>query len=123
MGLRLFIREGGMPRDRQILVFVGIKSSVVAIDDRTGTEVWRARLRSSDYVTVLWDGEALFAANAGEIWRLDPERGDILWHNELKGMGRGIVSLASTRLAQTSMDSTLLAEKRRREVAAASDGG
>ena len=112
-----------MPRDRQILVFVGIKSSVVAIDDRTGTEVWRARLRSSDYVTVLWDGEALFAANAGEIWRLDPERGDILWHNELKGMGRGIVSLASTRLAQTSVDSTLLAEKRRRDAAAAAAGG
>lgn len=30
MRLRLFIREGGMRRDRQILVFVGIKSSVVA---------------------------------------------------------------------------------------------
>jgi outer membrane protein assembly factor BamB len=110
-----------MPRDRQILVFVGIKSSVVAIDERTGTEVWRAKLRSSDYVTVLWDGEALFAANAGEMWRLDPEHGNILWHNELKGMGRGVVSLASTRLAQTSADSTLLAEKRRRDAEAAGD--
>ncbi|HKW11834.1 MAG TPA: PQQ-binding-like beta-propeller repeat protein [Gemmatimonadaceae bacterium] len=112
-----------MPRDRQVLVFAGIKSSVVAIDDRTGTEVWRVRLRSSDYVTVLWDGEALFAANAGEMWRLDPEHGNVLWHNELKGMGRGIVSLASSRLAQTSADATLLAEKRRREIAAASAGG
>jgi len=112
-----------MPRDRQILVFVGVKNSVVAIDDRTGTEVWRVKLRSSDYVTVLWDGEALFAANAGEIWRLDPEHGGILWHNELKGMGRGVVSLASTRLAQTSVDSTLLAEKRRRDAAAAAAGG
>jgi outer membrane protein assembly factor BamB len=111
-----------MPRDRQVLVFVGIKSSVVAIDERTGTEVWRAKLRSSDYVTVLWNGEALFAANAGEMWRLDPEHGDILWHNELKGMGRGVVSLASSRLAQTSAaDATLLAEKRRRDAAAAGD--
>jgi len=112
-----------MPRDRQVLVFAGIKSSVVAIDDRTGAEVWRAKLRSSDYVTVLWDGEALFAANAGEMWRLDPEHGNVLWHNELKGMGRGIVSLASSRLAQTSADSTVLAEKRRRESAAASAAG
>jgi len=112
-----------MPRDRQILVFVGIKSSVVAIDERSGTEVWRVKLRSSDYVTVLWDGEALFAANAGEIWRLDPAHGDILWHNELKGMGRGVVSLASARLPQTSIDSTIIAEKRRRDAAAAAAAG
>ena len=112
-----------MPRDPQILVFVGIKSSVIAIDDRAGTELWRVKLKTSDYVTVLWDGEALFAANAGEVWRLDPQRGDILWHNELKGMGRGIVSLASTRLAQTSAESTVVAEKRRRDAAAASAAG
>ena len=112
-----------MPRDRQILVFVGVKSSVIAIDDRTGMEVWRVKLKSSDYVTVLWDGEALFAANAGEVWRLDPQRGDILWHNELKGMRRGIVSLATTRLPQTSADSTLAAEKRRRDAEAAAAAG
>lgn len=112
-----------MPRDRQILLFVGIKSSVVALDDRTGTEIWRLKLRSSDYVTVLWDGEALFAANAGEIWRIDPERGTVLWHNELKGMGRGIVGLASTRLAQTSADSRAAAEKHRRDAEAAAAGG
>jgi outer membrane protein assembly factor BamB len=111
-----------MPRDPQVLIFVGIRNAVVALDDRTGAEVWRAELRSSDYVTVLWDGEALLAANAGEIWRLDPARGDVLWHNELKGMGRGLVSLASSRqpTSGTGTDTGLAAEKRRRDAAAAS---
>ena len=106
-----------MPRDPQVLIFVGIKNAVVALDDRTGTEVWRAELHSSDYVTVLWDGEALLAANAGEVWRLDPARGEVLWHNELKGMGRGLVSLASSRRPTTTADTDLAAEKRRRDAA------
>ena len=108
-----------MPRDPQVLIFVGIKNAVVALDDRTGAEVWRAELHSSDYVTVLWDGEALLAANAGEVWRLDPARGDVLWRNELKGMGRGLVSLASSRRPMTtSADTDRAAEKRRRDAAA-----
>jgi outer membrane protein assembly factor BamB len=113
-----------MPRDPQVLIFVGIKNAVVALDDRTGAEVWRAGLRSSDYVTVLWDGEALLAANGGEVWRLDPARGDVLWHNELKGMGRGLVSLASSRgPASTTAHTDLAAEKRRRDAASAAASG
>jgi outer membrane protein assembly factor BamB len=108
-----------MPRDPRVLIFTGIKNGVVALDDRTGAEVWRTALRSSDYVTVLWDGEALFAANGGEVWRLEPEHGQVIWHNELKGMGRGLVSLASSRRPTTTAETGLAAEKQRREAAAA----
>ena len=108
-----------MPRDPQILIFVGIKNSVVALDDRGGAEVWRAQLRSSDHVTVLWDGEALLAANGGEVWRLDPGSGQVVWHNELKGMGRGLVSLASGRRATTTAETDLALQKRRRDAQAA----
>ncbi|HSQ31179.1 MAG TPA: PQQ-binding-like beta-propeller repeat protein [Gemmatimonadaceae bacterium] len=108
-----------MPRDPQVLVFVGIKSSVIALDERTGDGVWRTDLRSSDYVSVLWDGESLFAANSGEVWRIDPETGDLLWHNELKGMGRGLASLATSRHPNTSASTDLAAEKRRRDAQAA----
>lgn len=108
-----------MPRDPQILIFVGIKNSVVALDDRGGAEVWRAQLRSSDHVTVLWDGEALLAANGGEVWRLDPASGEVVWHNELKGMGRGLVSLASGRRATTTAETDLALQKRRRDAQAA----
>ena len=112
-----------MPRDQQVLVFVGIKDSVLALDERTGDEVWRAELRASDYVSVFWDGESLFAANSGEVWRLDPRSGQLIWHNELKGLGRGLVSLASTRRPSTSVDTGLAAEKKRREAQAAAAAG
>jgi outer membrane protein assembly factor BamB len=112
-----------MPRDSRVLVFVGIKNAVVALDDRTGTEIWRAELRSADHVTVFWDGEALLAANGGEVWRLDPEQGQVLWHNELKGLGRGLVSLASSRRASATTDMELAAQKRRRDAAAAAAAG
>ena len=108
-----------MPRDPQILIYVGIKDSVVALDEKTGAELWRAKLRTNDYVTVSWDGEALIAANSGEVWRLDPVRGEVIWHNGLKGMGRGIVSIASSRYPTSSKDSASAAEKRRRDAAAA----
>jgi outer membrane protein assembly factor BamB len=108
-----------VPRDPQVLIFLGVKRSVIALDERTGAEVWRAELRSGDYVTVLWDGQSLFAANAGEIWRLDPKSGGVIWHNELKGMGRGLVSLASSRRATEPSDLDLAAEKRRRDAQAA----
>jgi len=110
-----------MPRDLQVFVFVGIKNAVVALDDRTGAEAWRVTLRSSDHVTVMWDGEALLAANGGEIWRLDPERGQVIWHNQLKGLGRGLVSLASSRRPTTTAETDLVAQKRRRDAAAAAE--
>lgn len=108
-----------MPRDPQVLIYVGIRRSVVALDDRTGTEVWRSDLRGSDYVTVLWDGEALIAANSGEIWRLDPKSGAIIWRNEMKGLGRGLVSLASSRLATSASANDPAAAKRRQDAEAA----
>ena len=107
-----------MPRDPIFYTYVGIKNSVVALDDRTGTEVWRAQLRGSDFVTVLWDGEALIVANSGEVWRLDPQSGAVIWHNGLKGFGRGVVSLASNRRATSASDTDAAAAKRRRDQAA-----
>ncbi len=111
-----------MPRDPQVLIYVGIKNSVVALDDRTGAEIWRAHLRGSDFVTLLWDGEALLAGNSGEVWRLDPQTGAVVWHNGLKGMGRGVISLASGRRATSASDTDSAAAKRRRDQAAASAG-
>ena len=108
-----------MPRDPQTLVYVGIKRSVVALDDRTGTEVWRAELSGSDYVTVLWDGEALIAANNGEVFRLDPATGATMWHNKLKGLGRGLVNLASSRYPVRGGDAAMAKKRREQEAAAA----
>jgi outer membrane protein assembly factor BamB len=108
-----------MPRDPKSNVFLGIKGAVIALEQRAGNEVWRAELKSSEFVTVLWDGEALFAATSGEIWRLDPESGIVIWHNQLKGLGRGLVSLASNRVGSQTGNAELAAEKQRRDAAAA----
>ena len=108
-----------MPRDPQTLIFVGIKKSVLALDERTGAEVWRADLSGSDFVTVLWDGEALIAANNGEVYRLDPLSGTPIWHNGLKGLGRGAVTLASTRSPSAADGRDGAMEKRRRDRQAA----
>jgi outer membrane protein assembly factor BamB len=112
-----------VPRDPQTLVFVGIKDSVMALDDRTGEPVWRTKLRRSDFVSVLWDGEALIAANSGEVYRLDPQTGAVLWHNELKGMGLGLVTLATTRApARGTGVATAKQERTNRAGAAAAAG-
>lgn len=83
------------------MIFVGIKNSVIAVDARTGDEVWRAKLKGS-FVTVLWDGEFLVAATNGEVFGLDPRDGTIIWHNQMKGLGLGFVSLASSREPTTT---------------------
>jgi outer membrane protein assembly factor BamB len=112
-----------MPRDPRVLIFAGIKSSIVAVDVRTGNEVWQTKLKGSDFVTVLWDGESLIAANAGELFALDPETGAVLWHNPLKGMGLGLVSLASSRAPTTGGDGSPASVKQQRNAQAAAAAG
>lgn len=101
------------------LLFVGIKDSVIALDSATGAIVWNTPLKGSDYVSVLWDGTALYATNRGELWCLDPASGAIKWHNELTGYGRGLVSLASMALATSSTTDTDWLAKRKRDQEAA----
>ena len=108
-----------MPRDEPALLYVGIKGCVVAIDRDSGDAIWNADLRSAEYVSVFWDGSGLFAANSGEVWRLDPATGATIWHNELKGFGRGLVSLASNRSLGASGTAESVEEMRRRDAAAA----
>ena len=110
-----------MPRDLRVLIFVGIKDAVVALDERTGAEVWRTELRSASFVYVIFDGQSVYATNAGEVWRLDPQQGTIMWRNELKGLGRGFASLASTRSPGPQPGLELVAEMARQaaETAAA----
>lgn len=110
-----------MPRDPRVLVFIGIKNAVVALDDKTGYEVWRTELRSGGYMYVVWDGQSIYATCAGEVWRLDPENGSIIWHNQLKGLGRGLASVATTRApSQSGIQLALRAAQRAADAAAES---
>jgi len=113
-----------MPRESPDLLFVGIKDVVVALSPRDGSEVWRAKLEGGDFVTVLWDGEDLFAANNGEVFRLDPLTGAVLWNNPLKGLRTGVVSLARLREGEPSRTpyETIAAQKRREAAASGAAG-
>lgn len=108
-----------MARQSEELLFVGIKNCVVAVDRRNGFEIWRAKLKGSSFVTVLWDGDGLFAASQGEVFRLDPGKGSVLWTNPMKGLGLGVVGLASTRRAESNASYETIAEQKQREAAAA----
>lgn len=109
---------------KQDLLFVGIKNCVVALDPRDGSEVWRIKVKGSTIVSVLWDGDALYATSQGEVNRLDPNSGAVLWQNPLKGLGLGLVCLASSQrpVSSTSYETTAAQLQRQAAAAAAAAG-
>ena len=109
-----------MPRNPQHQLFIGIHNSVVALDARTGQELWRQKIGGS-FVSVFWDGEQLFASGKGQVFCLDPRDGAILWNNELKGLGMGLVAMASSRAPSGGELSS--AEFQRRAAATAAAAG
>jgi outer membrane protein assembly factor BamB len=100
-------------------VFIGIKGSVVALNRATGQQVWATHLKGSDFVNVLLEDGAVLASCCGEFFCLDPLTGDALWHNPLKGFGTGLATIATEHNPGTG-NAPVLAEKHRRDAAAAS---
>jgi len=90
---------------------------VLALDRNTGVEMWRADLKGSDFVNVIVDGDGILAATKGEIFCLDCVTGRTIWRNELRGLGRGLITVATGRSPLASF--LPLAEKRRRDEEAA----
>jgi outer membrane protein assembly factor BamB len=95
-------------------LYVGIRGSVLALDPTTGTEIWQAMLKGSDFVNVVLQDGRLFATAKGEIFCLDPATGTILWHNKLKGFGTGLVSIAGA-----SQVPPIASERKRQQAAQA----
>jgi hypothetical protein len=102
------------------VLYVGIKAQVLAIERRTGKEVWRTALpRGSfsldDFVQVFFDSGSIFAQTGGRLFCLDAETGRIQWQNNLDACGHGIATLAS---ASSSTDNLALVHRRRQIQAA-----
>jgi PQQ-like domain len=98
------------------VIFIGIAGTVLALDRATGREVWRTKLKGSDFANVaLLDGD-LYATAGGEIFCLDPSTGNLRWKNPLKGLGLGLVTIA----APESQQASVMGEKRRLDQAASS---
>lgn len=100
-------------------IFVGIKGTVLALDRATGTELWRAELKGTDFVNVVVDTDSLYATTKGEIFCLDPASGHIRWHNRLQGLGWGLVTIGTPYGWQM----TAIEQKRRRDAQATAAAG
>ena len=94
-------------------IYIGLQGAVLALDRDSGQIVWRTELKGRDFVNVALQNGDLFAASRGELYRLNPATGDILWRNTLAGLGWGIVTVAGGAQAPAA------AEKKRRDDAAA----
>jgi outer membrane protein assembly factor BamB len=77
-------------------LYIGLGRHVVAIDRATGAEIWRCRLRSTSYLTITVEPEAIYAGANGELYCIDPATGSIRWHNRLAGLGMSIVAFGSS---------------------------
>lgn len=77
-------------------VVLGIRSHVVKVDLTTGNELWRTKLKSSQFVSVYQRGESIFAGAGGELFCLSSD-GSILWRNTLPRLGFGMVGFAADR--------------------------
>ncbi len=100
------------------MVLLGVKGYIVALERNTGMEMWRTALKGGDFVNIVVRDDDIYASTKGEIFCLDPASGSIKWHNPLKGLGLGLVSIGPGAPSEASQ-SAVMAEKRRRERAAA----
>ena len=107
------------PRVIDRLVYIAVKGTALALERTTGAEIWRCELKGSDFVNLHFDGEDLFATTKGEIFCLDPATGRVKWNNGLKGLGYGLVTIA-TRGGDRADNTPAMAEHRRRQQQAAS---
>ncbi len=96
-------------------LFIGIYGKVLAIDRATGQAVWETGLKGSDFVNVVLQDGALYAATRGELFCLDPVTGNIRWRNPLKGLGWGLITIAPA----DSQEAVVMRRKKQQEEQAA----
>jgi len=76
-------------------IILGVRSHVVCVEAARGNELWRTKLKGSQFVTVFQRDDRIFASAAGELFCLRASSGNILWHNKLSRLGYGIVSFGA----------------------------
>ena len=86
------------------------------MDRTTGQEVWSTKLAGSDFVNLLVDQDRIITTTKGEAFCLDAVTGQILWKNNLPGMGLGLITIATAN-GSTSFGAP--SEKKRQDDAAA----
>ena len=113
--------------DTSDLLFVGVKGHVVAFNKLDGTQLWKVKLKrglriaGNRFVTVLADGERVYAHTYGELFCLDAQTGEQLWSNELAGLSYDITMLAVVGTSSPPLPARI--QQRRKRASDSGDGG
>ena len=81
------------------IAFLGVRGHVLAINKETGEVVWKTYLTNSlggSFVTLATDGVYVFAHTGGNLFCLTASTGELLWRNDLPGLGYGLASICAT---------------------------
>jgi outer membrane protein assembly factor BamB len=108
-----------MARITSGVVHVGIKGHVIALDRRTGDELWRTHLKGASFVYLQRDDDLLLATCSGEVFAIRPKTGELVWHNPLKGMGMGFTTVIGDAGAGAPGVAGIAALEAQRQAAAA----
>ena len=87
-----------MEMPQALAVYVG--GHIHAIYPDTGDTAWSTKLPKaykSSTGTILIEGDVVIAGVGGRVYCLDLSDGRILWINQMRRMGLGMVSMATTR--------------------------
>ena len=106
-------------------LLLGLKNCVTAISRSTGKTIWCTNLPGGmgyDFVTLLNDGERVYAHSKGKLHALDLTDGRLLWSNDLPGYGYGMASLALPG-GLSAPDAQAVALLHQQQASAASNGG
>ncbi len=79
------------------ILLLGLCQSVTAIAKDDGRILWNTELpvtlNGDEFVSLVCDGERVFAHTEGKLHSLDLGTGKVLWSNGLSGYGFGIATL------------------------------
>ena len=77
-------------------LYIGTNAHVLAVDVKTGAEVWRTKLPHGVFTVCVLEADGrVFAGSGGYLHALDARTGKPLWKKKLKGLGFQPVTLAA----------------------------
>ena len=80
-------------------IYIGMNGYVVCLKQKSGEEIWRTKLKSSQITNIILDEDKIYAAAGGHLYCLKAKNGDIVWENGLSGLGYGACIIATTNQA------------------------
>jgi len=98
------------------LVLVGSNGYLLAVDPKSGEQLWITSLPRGGYAfvsTLLYD-DVLYSASNGRIWSINPDNGEVLWNMSLSGMGSHSPLLVATNTRNNMASDTPILQAQHR---------